>query len=66
MVESVECGGMILPARTMRIDGEDVLYVALRPVVDALGLGWPSQYRKVKDREWGFGTRPTLEPAQAG
>ena len=36
---------------TARVDGAE--FVALRPIVEALGLSWTSQYRKINARERG-------------
>lgn len=47
-VKSVAFYGDTLAAALVRVEGEDRIYVPLRPVVEALGLDWSAQTRRLR------------------
>ena len=52
ILEPVEFHGQMLTV----VDNEGQPYVAMRPIVDGVGLSWPAQYRKITEESGRWGT----------
>ena len=55
-----------LGATLALIDHEGESFVAMRPVVDGIGITWPGQYGKLKGNEIRWGAKVLLVPSVGG